>query len=553
VRSGLPIVALALVLAGCPDPEPLGDDDDDTLAPGEVVLTPLAEPVHVAGLPLFYSPEEAGLELGIDHVTRLAFDPDDRWLDDFSGGLAVLDCDGDLDPDLLLTSSDGANSMWLNDGAGAFTRHADAGVAFDGDVTASASAADIEGDGDVDVVLLNQFQANRVLLNDGSCRFTDHAQELGLHDEWRSLHAAWVDFDFDGDLDLYLTNWADRRGEDEPGVPPEPHPDRFFLQGDDGLFVEISDQLPDDTQVSFGMSTAFFDLEGDGDLDLFQTNDRGAYFVPNRLFENEGQGDDGRWSFTDVTQERGFLYASDGMGLAFGDIDGDGDADIFNSGAGESMFVNHDGVFVDSLAALGLDPLEAHTLTWGGSLFDPDADGDVDVVHVESFFWDDGPELADLYRGPARYFRNDLDQTGQFVLQSFTGSFGQERHWRAEVTVDLNGDGFEDVLTSVVEDGPAVFFTNPPTGRGVVQVRLHGTRSNRDGRGAVVRLTTSRGEQIRWPGVVESYATAIPTWVTFGLGSDPTAGPLVVEWPSGAVQEIPEVPAGHVVHVTEPA
>jgi hypothetical protein len=532
------------------DPEPIED-------PSLVAIRELRAATPRPGEPLFLSQEELADDFGIDHFTALVFAGEtDRWLDDFTGGFAALDCDGDGDVDLLFTSGDGEHGLYLNDGTGHFARDDEAGVAFPGDLTASASTADFDRDGDADVLLLNQFANPRLLVNDGTCRFDDQAQERGLAnpDALRTLHANWADLDNDGWLDLYLSNWASAVGEDQPGVPPEPHPDRLFLSDRAGAFVEFSEQLPADTQVNLGMVTAFFDREGDGDLDLYQTNDRGRHFVGNRLFRNDGRDGEGRWSFADVTEEAGFANDPDGMGLAFADVDGDGDADIFNSGDFETLFVDDggDGVYVESAAALGLLPSENFTLSWGGSWFDPDADGDPDLVYVESFFFDWGLEQLEQYKGLAYYYENRVGEDGRLHWTNFTSAFGERQTWRAALTLDVNGDGFEDFVTSVVEGNPLIFLTNPTQGRDVVQVRLKGRSSNLDGRGARVSLLVGEREQVRWPGAVDVYSTGAPTWMTFGLGEEEAAGPLRVYWPSGILQQVSEVEAGTVLEITEP-
>jgi hypothetical protein len=536
-----------LIVLGCA--APLDEDGPPTTHDaGGVEIIALEAPVRQPGAGVFVAPDSPP----IDHITRLAWDPEDRWRDDFSGGFAVLDCDLDGDLDLLFTSGLGEHSLHRNLGDGTFERDDDAGVAFPGDATASASTADFDNDGDPDVLLLVQFAPNRLLVNDGDCHFEDQAPEYGLHDEHRSLHATWVDFDRDGQLDLYLTNWAGARADDEPGLPAEPHPDRFWLRDPDGGFVEITDQLPEDTAEAYGMSTGFLDLDGDGDYELIQSNDRGGQFISNRIFDNLGLDADGRWQFEDVTVQLGFVSEPDGMGLAFGDIDNDGDPDIFNSGNFETLFLNlGDGSFIDSSLAFGLDTPDPTTLSWGGSLFDPDADGDLDLLFVRSFFWDNGPDSPGQYQDVARFFRND--GAGTFAPQNLEGTpFGGEANWRAAVAVDLNGDGFEDLVAAVVEEAPRIGLTNPPTGARVVQVRLVGIASNREGRGAVVQLDTPQGTLTRWPGSVEAYSTGTPAVSTFGVGTATEVGPLRVRWPSGRVQEVTTIPAGSLVILTEP-
>ena len=543
------LLALSTLLACGGPTTPPPDPPDNPL----IRVVPLRPAHHLTELPLFYSATEAGEEDAFTaHTTSVAYDPADRWLDDFSGGFAVFDCDGDEDPDILFSDGQGANSLWLNDGAGGFTESTSAGVAFPGEFSVSVSAADIDKDGDSDVFLMNQHVNNRLLINDGNCHFEDRTADYGLEDENRSLHATWVDLDRNGWLDLYLTNWGNARSEDQAGEPADVQPDRLWMQDSQGTFHEASEQLPSDNLAAFGMVTGFLDWDEDGDLDMFQTNDRGAFFIPNRLYRNDSTSAGGELLFTDVTEEIGFDLEFDGMGLAFGDIDGDGDVDIFNSGSMEGLFINHDGVFVESAIASGLNAGGSTILSWGGSFFDPDADGDPDLTYVDSFFLDDGIKHQDESMGLPWFFENRFDHGQGFVAGEFAGDFSTLGLWRTSLAIDMNGDGFEDILANRVLETPMLFRTNPPAARQVVQVRLHGTASNSEGRGATVRLHTGTGLQVRWPGAVDPYTVGGPTWMTFGLDEADSAGPLEILWPSGRTQLIKSVPAGHVVHVTEP-
>lgn len=514
-----------------------------------MLVEPLASPEHIAGRPLLYHPPAYGEELGLDHITELVFSDQDRYLDDFTGGMAALDCDLDGDADLAFTSGDGENSLFLNDGTGHFTEKLDAGLSWPGDQTAGASVADIDKDGDPDLLLLNQFDPNRMLMNDGSCGFVDRAPELGLDDRHRSLFATWADLDGDGWLDLYLGNYG------EPalpqGDPPVPEPDRLFLSDGAGGFVDLSDQLPEALQTNLTMTTAFLDFDGDGDLDLFQTNDKGGLGVGNQLFRNDGVSLDGV-HLVDVAEEAGFDLVLDGMGLAFIDVDQDGDADVANTGDRDTVLVNHDGVFVDAGASLGIEDHGPGLLSWAVVPFDPNADGREDLFWVQSDFFDDGPEDPEQYGGPSLLYLNACMGDACLVRQVTPGLLGHLRTWRAVVAVDLNGDGLQDLVASEVSGKPLVFLTNPPDAATVIQVRLVGTACNTDGRHAVVSLDVDGVLHRRWPGAAESYPSGSPAWATFGLNGAEVAGPLEVVWPSGAVSFIDEVPAGHVITITEP-
>lgn len=539
-----------VLLAGCvaPTAPPAGDPPKDEPAPTPtegVEVLPLRAPAHTAGAPTLLRQVDSG----VDHVADPRIDPADRWLDDFVGGFGILDCDLDGDLDLFLSDPWGEHALLLNDGAADFSPHP-APPTFPGDAAASVSVADVDNDGDPDLLVLNQFAANRLLINDGACGFTDEASAWGLVGAYRSVHAVWGDLDGDGWLDLYVTNFADRIPVDAADVPPAAHPDQLFLSTGDRSFIDRSDLLPVDSALAFGMSAALLDVDGDGDLDILSTHDKGTHIVSNRAWRNEGVVD-GELQLVDATEAFGFVLTPDGMGLGVGDVNGDGRADVLNTGNFEALFLNLGGSFVESGQAAGLNPITPATASWGGSFFDPDADGDLDLLYVESRFFDQGFEDLTPYRGPAWFFRNEWATEEQLVHDPDVGIDDLDT-WRASATRDLDGDGFEDVVTTAAGAPARVYRTNPPPGRGVVQVRLEGTTSPRGGRGSSVRLTVGDRVRAAWPGAADPYSTGSQPWVTFGLGEAKSAGPLEVRWASGAVQTVPTVQAGTVVIVTEP-
>jgi enediyne biosynthesis protein E4 len=535
------------VLAGCVPPPDADPEATPTPTPTDsplVEVVALRAPVHTPSAPLFVeqnSPFEG-------HTTQPMIDPGDRWLDDFTGGFAIVDCDVDGDLDVLFSDPTDGNRLLINDGTGGFTGGPD--VAFAGDATSSASVADFDNDGDSDVLILNQFQANRLLVNDGACGFTDEAAARGIIDEHRSTHAVWGDLDGDGWLDLYLTNFAARIPVDAPNEPPPPHPDRLWLSDGAGSFIDHTDTLPEDTSLAFGMATALLDVDWDGDLDLLQTNDKGSHIVANRAWRNEGVVD-GVVQWSNATDELAFILTPDGMGLVVGDIDGNGEADVVNTGNFEALFLNQGGLFVEAGLASGLMPMNPSTASWGGSLFDPDADGDLDLLYVESLFFDGSLDDLSVYEGPAWFFRNDWSATQQLIHEPDVGLDPPDT-WRASATRDFDGDGVEDVVTTAASGASRLFLTNPSGVRGVVQIRLRGTTSPRDGRGAIVTLQRGDRNQRAWPGSADPYSTGSEPWVTFGMGEDDDAGPLEVRWPSGEVQIVESIRAGTTVIITEP-
>ena len=531
---------LLLLMPGC-----VVEENPSPLPHGESWTEPLSETFADREGPRFQV-----LDVGVDVPLTLAQDPADRWLDDFAGGAAALDCDGDGDADLYVTTGVGPNRLYRNDG-GLFTDLNDASVGYPELLSTGASTADYDDDGDPDLFLTVQFDDNRLLRNDGDCQFTDVTGAAGITSPWRSLHSYWIDIERDGDLDLYIANWADPLPEGSDGRP-DAHPDQLWVNVGDGTFEERSELLPAATRESFAMTGAFLDFDNDGDYDLFQVNDRGAFIVPNRLYRNDAEAGE-LPVFIDVSEQQGFDAAPDGMGLTVGDYNLDGRADFFTTGNFESLFVRQGSRYVDSALAMGF-PFEGGLhLSWGGITADFDADGDEDLFFVDSLFFDSG--FGDLapYRGDASHFRNDLRSDFRFVDRPLEGLLSTPQHWRANAGTDFDGDGIPDLYLGTVERPPVLAFTNPPRIAEVVEVRLHGTTSNSEGRGAVVRGIAGDVEMTRWPGASDSWSCGTPTWTHFGLARATQLDRVVIEWPSGTVQEILDVPSGVRLHVVEPA
>lgn len=541
------LYALLLGACGAPTEPPPGPGSPWEPPPG-VELVPLGSPEHHPDQPPLQALEGRGLA----GTFPMAYSPDDRWLDDFSSGVAALDCDGDGDIDLFFTNQGGPSRLYRNDGNAYFSLDEASGLELEGDHPAGTSVADIDNDGDPDLLVLNHLQPNRMLINDGSCHFVDRAEELGLTDSYRSVHGTWADLNGDGWLDLLVSNWAGARPEVDNQPPPDAHPDRLFLSDGLGSFTDASASLPDDSQTNWGMVTGFFDFEQDGDLDMLQSNDRGNLFVSNRAFRNDGLGKDGAPEWTDVTQLLGLENGVAGMGFALSDVDLDGDLDIFHVADREDLYINEGDGFIESGLAWGLLQADPLNIGWGGTFFDADADGDEDLWYVHSNFFD-GP-IVDLegHAGPGRFFRSLATEGGRLLLEELEGRAGEPALWRGQTAVDLDGDGLEDLVHGIAEGEPLILRTNPPEDARVVVVQLRGVQSNAEGRGATIRALVDGTWQTRWPGAVDPVLTGRPAVVSFGLGTAAQIETLEVHWPSGLVQEVTEVPAGFRAIVTEP-
>ena len=225
-------------------------------------------------------------------------------------GVALGDIDGDGDLDAVVANFDQPDVVWLNDGQGGFT---DSGQALSAFFTEDVALADLDGDGDLDAVLANNMgQSNRVLINDGEGGFTDSGRAVG---NGGSYCIAIGDVDGDGDLDILIGNAVSAGGG---------QPDPLFLNDGDALFSDSGQALG--APNAFTQDIAFADVDGDGDLDIVIA-DEGD---PDRVFLNDGRGD-----FTDSGQVLASERLNVTNSIALGDLDGDGDLDLFTANIDE--------------------------------------------------------------------------------------------------------------------------------------------------------------------------------------------------------------------------
>ncbi|MBD3367515.1 MAG: T9SS type A sorting domain-containing protein [Candidatus Eisenbacteria bacterium] len=445
-----------------------------------------------------------------EFVIRRIIPPPPGWADATNGtplgdtgdcqGVAWVDYDNDVDLDLYVVKSGGANLLLENNGGGSFTDVA-TGVIADGGAGTGAAWGDFDNDGDPDVYLVKDGEANVLVRNDGGL-FTD-VTSSPLDDSGSGTGASWFDADADGDLDLYLTNSGTAN--------------RLF-RNDGGSFVDVTSGPLASAAVTNG--TAWGDYDNDGDLDVYLVND-GA----NELLRNDGSG-----AFTDVTA--GPLGdAGQGYGAAWGDYDNDGDMDLYVSNGGANKLLENDGgSFSDVTGA----PLTSFAAGRSAAWLDYDLDGDLDLYVVNdgsnALFRNDGAAgFADVTEAP-----ND------------DGGSGRGAAWG-----DYDNDGDLDCYVSN-EGGANVLLRNdvPPL-RQRLYVRTVGDESNRDGVGARVRVVTGTGSQMRDVVSASSFLSQDSPAVEFGLGSEPDADSLVVVWPNGVVNRYWDVAVNQTVTLEE--
>jgi len=452
-----------------------------------------------------------------------------------SRGVAWGDIDTDGDPDLVVANAIGqAQMLYRNDGPAGFNRLQDDPVTLSAGDTEGAFWADADNDGDLDLLLTNQFdQPLRFFRNDGqSSLILATAGDLGDDRKASANSACWGDFDNDGHLDVFVVQ---RDGLD----------DLLFSNLGDGRFHRIAEGDAV-TNGGDGRTCACGDIDADGDLDLFVGN-----FVldgakaPNFLYRNRGDG-----TFETVTEGEIITDLQATYGSSFVDIDDDGDADLFLSniaGSDHNALYLNDGLGHFSKRTDGELVTAASRPSKGHAFGDYDLDGDLDLVIAN------GTESeVDL-----RNFLYLNDGAGRFVAVT-EGDLVDTPNISAGVAwadADLDGDLDLFIANWGGDNEANAFYRNHATGRSWLVIRLIGTKSNRMGWGARVRITAvidgSTRTQTRWMNPTTGYASQNEPILHFGLGDASHIDSIEITWPSGTVDHLGPVDANRILGVTE--
>jgi hypothetical protein len=490
-------------------------------------------------------------------------------------GAAIFDADGDGRQDILLLSGTSladdaprgnpALRLFRNSGAATFediTAKAGLGVAM---YAMGAAAADYDNDGHEDVVVTGVGQS-RLFRNAGDGRFVDVTDRSGLGGRTGfSTSAAWIDYDRDGLLDLLICNyvrWTPKTdvfcsadGKTKSYCTPEAYPGAtswLYRNKGNGTFEDVTAAagLFDPTSKALGVTVLDFDV--DGWPDLFVANDT----QPNKLYRNRRDR-----TFQEVGVQAGLAFSEDGRARAGMGTDA---ADFDNSGVPSLVVTNFSGemlglyvpvrpgVYADRAPGSAIGKATRHTLGFGCFFFDADLDGLLDLLVVNGHI-DDRVAQTGLvnYAESPHLFHNR--GKGEFVdvAREAGADFAQPKVGRGAAFGDIDLDGDLDVLVTT-NGGPARLYRNDlAAARHAVRITLRGTRSNRDGIGALIRARLGSTPQTRMVRSGSSYLSQSELPVTFGLGAADALGEVIVEWPSGAKDKVQTLHAGHAYVITE--
>ena len=522
---------------------------------------------------------------GLSFTLKNSASPRKYQVETMPGGVAVLDYNNDGWPDVYFvnggelpsmkkSSPQYWNRLFQNNRDGSFTDvTAKAGVSGEG-YGMGVAVSDYDNDGDQDIFVAG-VNRNILFQNQGDGTFRDVTTSAGVEGldpargkPW-SVAAAWVDYDNDGKLDLFVANYCKWNtsidpycGDPRPGYRTycfpakyEGLPNQLFHNRGDGTFADVSQSSGIAQHIGKGMGLAVADFNDDGFTDIFVANDT----VANFLFQNDGRG-----AFQEVALQTGVAVNESGaavssMGVDFRDYDNDGRPDLMVTALeGETFPVFRNlgkGFFSDETFPSGLGVGTLKRSGWGLGMFDFNNDGFKDLFTVNAHV-NDNIELYNeqTYRQSNAIFANLGNGAFQDVSSQAGADFQARRAHRGCAFADFNNDGKLDVVTTSLNE-PAELFRNESPGQGhYLTLVLIGTRSNRDGLGAKIKLTASSGAvQFNHATTSVGYASSSDRRVHFGLADDKLVRTLEIRWPSGMIQVLKDVRADQVLTIKESA
>lgn len=509
--------------------------------------------------------ESAGVTFRLEHSPSAA----KHQIETMPGGVAVLDYDRDGLMDIYFTNGAESpslrragpaywNRLYRNLGDGTFADVTErAGVRGDGYMM-GAAAADFDNDGFTDLFVAGVGR-NILYRNNGDGTFRDVTARAGLaavhptYGPMWSIHGAWLDYDRDGWLDLFVVNYCDWNpdrepycGERRPGYRTYCHPNRYaplpnqlFRNNHDGTFRDVSEQSGIARHVGKGMGAAVADIDEDGAPDLFVANDT----EPSFLFRNRGDG-----TFEEVAAAWGVAVNQFGapvssMGADLRDVDNDGRVDLFVTDLSNEGFLlfRHAGTRYDDVSdASGVTLATLPYSGWSNPVADYNNDGWKDLFSANGHVIDNIELMQSrTYRQGNALLLNRGDGTFRDVSADVGPDLTRPAAHRGAAAADFDNDGRLDlVVTALGERAKLLRNVSTSAGRWIM-LRLVGRASNRDGLGTVVRATLDDGRVlVNHATTSVGFASSSDPRVHFGLGRTARVERLELAWPSGARQTI---------------
>jgi predicted nuclease of restriction endonuclease-like (RecB) superfamily len=501
-------------------------------------------------------------------------------LENVGSGIAWFDFDHDGWLDLFqvngtrlvpVPGEQPTNHLYRNNRNGTFTDVTDkAGLRRTG-WGQGACIGDYDNDG-FDDLFVTYYGENVLYKNNGNGTFTDVTKKVGLlsgKDRWGS-GAAFVDYDKDGHLDLFVANYINfdlkkakpllcpYRGVmascGHTGMPGGVN--LLYRNNGDGTFTDVSEKAGiTKTNGTYGLGVLVADFNNDRWPDVYVANDMSQ----SALYRNNKNG-----TFTDIAAEAGCAFNLEGkvqagMGVTAGDYDGDGWFDIFKTNFSDDTSTLYRNLgketFDDVTFTAGLG-VNTRWLGWGCGFFDPDNDGWLDLFLVNGHIYPEVDELKTItsYRQRKVFYRNKRDGKFEDISAELGSAVLEPNSSRGCAFGDFDNDGDIDIAINAINSYPELLRCDSSTNNNWIKVRLIGTKSNRSGIGARIKCEVEghhvQMEEVRSGG---SYYSQNDLRVHFGLGKANTVKKLEIQWPSGTVETLKDLSVNQILTIKEGA
>lgn len=535
-----------------------------------------------SGIPFLAQFVDIGPQAGLHHVTIYGpSDHKDYILETVGCGCAFIDYDNDGWMDLLVLSGSRvigtpegtSNRLYKNNRDGTFTDVTEMAGLLRTMWASAVTVGDYNNDG-YDDLFITAYGHNTLYRNNGDGTFTDVTREAGLQDaviRW-GAGCSFVDYDRDGHLDLFVSNYckfdlttAPRAGTQDTcnwkGVPVHCGPrglefSRHFLyhNNGDGTFTDVSEQAGIlKVRPGYGMTVAAADFDNDGWPDIYVACDS----TPGILFRNNHDG-----TFENIAFASGAALNDDGqeqagMGLGIGDVNLDGNLDIFKTHFADDtniLFLSRGpALFEDVTLVSGLG-VETRFVSWGAGIVDLDNDGNPDLFYVTGNIY---PEIESKlpkypFKTPRVVFRNLGNGRFEELIEDAGPGVAAVHSSRGCAFGDFDNDGDIDVLIVNLNEPPSLLRNDIKGNNHWLKLKLVGTVSNRSAIGARVTCSYGSKRQVHEVMAQSSFYSCNDPRLHFGLGRS-TAANLEIRWPSGVKQFMHDVPADQILTIREPS
>jgi hypothetical protein len=443
------------------------------------------------------------------------------------------------------------NHLYHNDGNGHFTDVTDK-AGLNPDMYAHAVAvADYDNDGNEDLLVTGY---GKVILyhNDGNGHFTDVTQKAGIKVDGWAISSTWLDYDKDGCVDLFVGRYvkfdpkyrAYYAADNYPGpLDYEGETNRLFHNNCDGTFTDVTEKSGIGAFIGRTMGVTAADYDGDGWDDIYVANDR----TENFLFHNKHDG-----TFEEVANDLGAAFGQNGestssMGPVFADFENRGTFDLWVTDGHYNRYLRNVGKqgFEDMGASNGVSQTNAQYVSWGTGVYDFDNDGWLDILIFHGGLIHLIPQEHTLFRGLGGGKFADVSRQAGPVLSVRTTS-------RGACFADYDNDGKVDAFqVNLGARGTLLHNVTTNTGHWV-EIKLKGTKSNRDGIGAKVEVLAAGKRWTRERVAGSGYLSQDDGRLHFGLGTAANIDKLLVHWPSGREQVLTNLTVDRVLTVEEP-